>query len=832
MNAMQRAGLVWMVSSGIAAMCYSDTVTLVKGPEMSTVNAYYVSSRAPLKPVPLIKLPVGAVRPEGWLRVYLDRQREGLTGQLDTISVWLQKEGNAWLSKDGKGQWGWEEVPYWLKGYANIGYILDDKAIIDEAKVWIEGALNSQRADGDFGPDHRFEDGSRDYWANMVMLFCLQSYYEYSGDGRVLELMSRYFRYQTGVPDEKMLTGYWQKMRGGDNLFSIYWLYNRTGEAWLLEAAKKIHRNTADWMMKDTLPNWHNVNIAQCFREPATYFLQTHDPAHLKATYDNFHTIRALYGQVPGGMFGSDENCRPGYDDPRQAVETCGLVEQMLSDEILFGITGDVMWADHCEEVAFNSYPASTTADFRALRYFVAPNMTLGDRENKHPGIANEGPFFLMNPLSHRCCQHNHSHGWPYFVEHLWMATPDNGVCAALYSASSATMKVGDGTTVTLREETHYPFDEQVRFTLTTPKSVRFPFYLRVPGWCTDASVQINGQPVDVKAEAGRFLRIERDWKTGDTVTYRMPMRLTVRTWTKNHHSVSVDYGPLTFSLKIAERYAACDSTTTAVWDAKWRQDADTSKWPAIEIFPASEWNYGLSLDAADPAASFTLRKKAWPADDFPFTLEGVPMEMTVKARKIPEWTLDRYGLCSVLQDSPAFSEQPEETVTLVPMGAARLRIAAFPTVGSGPAATVWKAPAVSKVTASHVHSGDTVEILDGKEPTHSNDQSIPRFTWWPRLGTQEWIAFDLGKIQTVSSFGVYWFDDTGTGRCRVPQSWRLMYKGADGSWKEVAVKGSYGVAKDRYNRVVFDPVEAAALRIEATLQRDVSGGILRVTID
>ena len=92
-------------------------------------------------------------------------------------------------------------------------------------------------------------------------------------------------------------------------------------------------------------------------------------------------------------MFGGDENCRPGYDDPRQATETCGLVEQMHSDEILFGITGDVFWADHCEHVAFNMYPASTTADFRALRYFVAPNMVLSDRGNKHPGIDNSGPF-------------------------------------------------------------------------------------------------------------------------------------------------------------------------------------------------------------------------------------------------------------------------------------------------------------------------------------------------------------------------------------------------------------------------------------------------------
>ena len=158
----------------------------------------------------------------------------------------------------------------------------------------------------------------------MIMLFCLQSYYDHTHDARVLELMSKYFKYQLTVPDEQMLTHYWQKMRGGDNIHSIYWLYNRTGDAELLKVAEKIHRCTANWRMKDDLPNWHNVNIAECFREPAQFYLQSHDPTDLQAAYANQSEVRKRYGQVPGGMFGGDENCRPGFDDPRQGVETCG----------------------------------------------------------------------------------------------------------------------------------------------------------------------------------------------------------------------------------------------------------------------------------------------------------------------------------------------------------------------------------------------------------------------------------------------------------------------------------------------------------------------------
>lgn len=257
--------LLMLVLAGGCAM-QDVRVELVDRPRAEVANAHYVSNRAPLAPSAFIKLPVGAVQARGWLKRCLELQAGGVTGHLGELSPWLEKEGNAWLAPDGLGEWGWEEVPYWLKGYGNIGYLLGDEAMIAEARTWIEAALRSQRADGNFGPVRLFEDdGSQDFWANMIMLFCLQSWYEYSGDERVIDLMTRYFRYQATVPDEVLLTHYWQKMRGGDNLYSIYWLYNRTGEPFLLDLAQRIHARTADWTMAGTLPNWHNVNIAQAF---------------------------------------------------------------------------------------------------------------------------------------------------------------------------------------------------------------------------------------------------------------------------------------------------------------------------------------------------------------------------------------------------------------------------------------------------------------------------------------------------------------------------------------------------------------------------------------
>jgi len=643
-------------------------------------NSYYISNKAPLNPSAFIKLPPSAFKPKGYLLKFLQLQRDGLTGNLGKISAWLAKTDNAWLSRDGKGKWGWEEVPYWLKGYAHIGYLLNDQAMINESNFWINAVLSNQRADGDFGPVV-LRNGKRDLWTNMPMLWCLQSYYEYSNDARVLSFMTKYFKWENALPDSMFLEDYWENSRGGDNLYSVYWLYNRTGEPWLLDFATKIDRNTANWRQKDNLPNWHNVNIVQCYREPATYYLQSHDKKDLEATYNDFKLVRTLYGQVPGGLFGSDENARKGYDDPRQAVETCGMVEQMTSDQLLLQFTGDALWADNCEDVAFNTFPAAFMPDYRSLRYLTAPNMVVSDSKNHAPGIANEGPFLMMNPFSSRCCQHNHSAGWAYYVANSWMATPDNGLAAHLYAEGDVTAKVGDGTTVTLQSKTHYPFEEGVEITVQTPRAVRFPLYLRIPGWCTKAAISVNGKPIAAKTTPGTYVPIIREWKNGDVIKLQLPMQLQLRQWTHNKNSVSINYGPLTFSLLIKEEYKKQDSKATAIWDSRWQENADVSAWPSYEIFAASPWNYGLQLDANNLSKSLTIKKKPWPADDNPFTNATAPIELIATGKLIPGWTIDQYGLCAVLPQSPVEGSGALHKITLVPMGGARLRISAFPVI-------------------------------------------------------------------------------------------------------------------------------------------------------
>ena len=800
-------------------------IEVVEKPNTKLTNDFYIGNRPPLLPSPFIKLPVGAIEPHGWVRRQLELQADGFHGHLTEISSFLKKEGNAWLSPAGEGSHGWEEPVYWLKGFSNCGYILRNRRMIDESKIWIEAILKSQQQDGWFGPDKGRKgaatrlQGREDLWPNMIALFCLQDYYSFTGDKRVIELMTNYMKYLTTVPEDRFLVGYWPKMRGGDLLYSVYWLYNRTGDEFLLDLAKKVHRHTAEWS-KDVI-NWHNVNMSQGFGQPATYYMQSKDPNHLWAAERNWRKIRDMYGQVPGGMFGGDENCRPGYTDPRQAVETCGMVEMMLSDETLLTITGDTRWADRCEDVTFNSLPAAFTPDLKALHYLTSPNMILCDRFSKSPGLQNGGPMLLFNPHIHRCCQHNTGHGWPYYAEHLWLATPGNGLAAVLYAPSKVTAKVGEGTKITITQKTKYPFDEKIHLTIQTPKPVRFPLYLRVPNWCENPRLSINGVSSSIKAAPRSYYLIDRKWSDGDTVQLNLEMKITLTQWTKNNNSVSVNRGPLTYSLKIGEKYIKISGS---------------EKWPVWEIHPTTAWNYGLVLNDSDIASSFKVIHKAWPADNQPFEANAAPIALRAKAKKIPQWQKDRLGLVGLLQPSPAKSDEPTETVTLIPMGCARLRISSFPTIGTGPDAYEWEAPPKPAeplpASASHCWDSDTVAALSDKlSPRNSNDYNIARFTWWDHKGTTEWVQYVFEQTKKISGASVYWFDDTGSGGCRVPKSWRLLYK--DGNqWREVPNASGYGIQKDKFNKVQFKPVQTKSLRLEAKLQPGFSAGILEWRID
>lgn len=797
---------VLLVAAVPSALCQ---VSSMKKPPSSPRNRHYQGNRAPLAPRPLIKLPVGSIWAEGWLKTQLSLMAEGMTGRLTEISPWCRFEGSAWASSRGEGAHGWEEMPYWLKGYISLGHLLGDSRILAESRRWVEAMLASQRPDGYFGPESNKTDP--DLWPNMIALYALRTHYEATRDRRVLDLMLRYFRWFQALPLHRILPGSWMKIRGADNLDILHWLYNQTGERWLLDAARVNYERTADWI--SGLPTWHGVNICQSFRGPAQYSQQTGDARYLHATERIYDTVMNLYGQVPGGMFGADENARPGYNGPRQAAETCSIVEIIYSHALLAAITGDAKWGDRSEEVAFNSLPPSMTPDLKALHYLTAPNQVQLDRRDKSPMIQNGGDMFSYSPFEqYRCCQHNVAMGWPYFTEHLWMATGGNGLAAVLYAPAAITARVGDGATATVRVITDYPFSDEITMKFSLDRGAKFPLTLRVPEWCARPSVRLNGSDQPIKGEPRGWLVVDRTWADGDTLTLTLPMTIQVREWTKNRRTVSVHRGPLAYSLQIGER---------------WAPYGRNPAWPSFEVFPTTPWNYGLVLDANLSPDGLQFEQRPGPLAAQPFTPDAAPQRILAKARRIPAWELEENGLIGEVAPGPIRSTEPDETVTLIPMGCARLRVSAFPRIADAPEGKEWRSTAIS-AAASHVNPGDTLDALtDGVEPASSSDQSIPRFTWWDHTGTREWVELAFSRPTKISSVHVYWFDDERAGgQCRAPAQWRLLYWDG-GQWQPVDAREGFGTERDRYNTVRFAEVNTTRLRIEAQLRPGFSAGIL-----
>lgn len=658
-------------------------VWVVDVPDSSKPIDHVVSNRAPLLANPIARLPLGSVKPKGWIAKQLGLMVDGMTGHLPELSKFLA-EDNGWFGTENEG---WEEQPYWLRGFYDLGVLTQDRRVIEESRRWIERVIATQAPDGYFGGVYHRSRKPRedldvvDLWGHMVMLDALRSHWEATGDQRIIDLARGFFRFCAALPEERFVPplgpGWkdWkpgiQTTRSGDMLPHIYWIHSLTGEDWLLPLATRFHDHVqppeSRWL------NHHVVHFTQRFREPGNYYAQSKDPAHLRETEYWYEMHMAEWGQQPGGIFGADERIRPGKTDPKQACETCAMVEFNKSFYILGQITGQALYADRVEDIVFNSFPVSQTPDQKALHYLTAANQPQLDASKEHD-YYNKGRQIDYSPHIYRCCQHNVAMGWPYYAEHLWMAAAGNGLVAWMYGPCEVRAKVAGGDEVTIIEQTGYPFDTNVVLTVRAERDVEFPLYLRVPKWCRNMGVNLNGRALGVSAAPGQYVVIERAWSDGDVVEIEMPVELSVRTWPKNG-SATVDRGPLSYSLKIGEQ---------------WRKQATgTEEWPDWEVFPTTPWNYGLVFDPNDLGSSFAVSEKGQVPDQ-PWTLKSAPITIKARGKRIPEWKMIDETITD-LQPGPIRSAEPEEDITLVPMGCARLRIACFPVIGDGPDAREWQ---------------------------------------------------------------------------------------------------------------------------------------------
>jgi hypothetical protein len=626
-----------------------------------------IGNRAPLAPSAFYMLPLGSIRPAGWLKNQLRIQADGLGGHLDEF--WADVGPNSgWLGGTGES---WERGPYFLDGLVPLAWLLDDTALKAKAQRYVDWTLNHQAPSGMIGPA-----SNDDWWPRIVMLKALTQYQEFTADPRVIPVMDKYFRFQFAELPKRPLHD-WSKFRWQDELLSVIWLYNRTGSPYLLDLARLLHAQGYDWMaefanfkytrrvtseelkleegegLSDFALATHGVNNGQAVKTGPVWSLVSLSPDDIHAAHTMIAKLDQYHG-LPNGMFACDEHLS-GLD-PSQGSELCTVVEYMFSLEHAFAVSGDTSLADRLERLAFNALPGTFTDDMWAHQYVQEPNQV--ECSVHHKPWVSDGPeanLFGLEP-NFGCCTANFHQGWPKFVNSLFMAHRD-GLAVAAYAPCEVRTTLR-GTGIHISEETDYPFHGTVRLTVNPAAPLAFPLKLRIPAWAAGTTIFVNGRP-EPAPEAGSFAGIDRTWKSGDRVEIRFPM--TPRTSHWFHDSVAVERGPLIFSYGIGESWV------------KLRDRGMTADW---QVFPTNQWNYALSIDSGSPSKSIEVEEKE--VGDQPFSAAHAPVNLKVKARKIPEWRAED-GATNPLPQSPVVSDRPEETITLIPYAAAKLRITAFP---------------------------------------------------------------------------------------------------------------------------------------------------------
>lgn len=627
-----------------------------------------VKNRAPLASNAFYSLPLGAVRPVGWLRKQLEIQANGLGGHLD--ETWADVGPNSgWVGGTGES---WERGPYFVDGLVPLAYILDDARLKAKAQRYIDWTLNHQSGDGLLGPP-----SNDDWWPRMVMLKALTQYHEATGDPRVIPAMQRYFEFQFAELPKRNLRD-WGKFRWQDNVLSVLWVYNRTGDLKLLDLARLLHTQGYDWPaqyanfqytkrisseylgsmpggpLKELGLATHGVNNGQAVKAGPVWSQVSGSEDDRRAASQMIAQLDKYHG-LPNGMFSCDEHL--AGPDPSQGSELCTVVEYMFSLEQSLGILGDPEFGDRLEQLAFNALPGTLTDDMWAHQYNQESNQVECSLHRKP--WTTDGPesnLFGLEP-NFGCCTANFHQGWPKFAASLFMLSHDDGLVATAYAPCEVRTVVRD-TPVHVVEETNYPFRGAVRMTINPASPLAFPLLLRIPTWAAGTTIKINDRPQPAPPP-GSFARLERTWKAADSVEVDFPLVPRVSRWFRD--SVAVERGALVFSYGIGESWL------------KLRDRGMTADW---QVYPTTQWNYALALDDASPSHGITATETE--VSNQPFSAKNVPVKLQVKGRKLPDWrAVD--GVADPVPQSPVTSDQPEETVTLIPYAAAKLRITAFP---------------------------------------------------------------------------------------------------------------------------------------------------------
>lgn len=599
------------------------------------------------------------LKPAGWLRRQLEVQASGLSGNLD--KVWPDIRDSRWI---GGNCDGWERVPYWLDGFIPLAYLLDDDDMISRARRYVDAILDGQCEDGWLCPCTVEERAKYDMWALFLIDKVLMLYYDCSGDDRVPSAVYRSLKNLKSHIEQYPVFA-WAHARWFECLIPIFRIYEIYPEEWLLDLARLLRSQGmnyeqlyGDWKYEQPRNEWlyesHVVNQGMAIKEGGLASLLDGDEADDSFSEFMLDKLFTYHGTAVGHFTGDE--CLSG-DSPIQGTELCGVVEAMYSYEVLYSITGNPIWADRLEKLAFNAFPATVSPDMWTHQYDQLVNqvacVNLAGGNNIFRTNSGESHLFGLEP-NFGCCTANFNQGWPKFAMSTFMRSNDGIVTAAIAPAKlSAEI---NGVHVTVESETLYPFGDSVNYIVTADGECDFTFGIRIPSCAVSA--KLDGEEVEI----GTVVTLKRTWS--GTSVIRLEMEFGVKYVSRPRSMFALERGPLVYSLAIGEEWTKHEFTRNNV-----ERRFPYCDW---EIRPTTDWQYAF-------AKGDVVVHDSGEVSDVPFDTANPPVTLDVPVVPINWGYLE--GCNMIANPVPASVKPMGETRTMkfIPYGSTTLRLTEIP---------------------------------------------------------------------------------------------------------------------------------------------------------
>jgi hypothetical protein len=657
----------------IASACGDKEQALAKNDHDLTL------SYTPLRP--------GEISPRGWLKDWAIQAAEGITGHLDERTNTYAKgwSGESYKARganeEGTG-WPLEQSAYWLDGLVKLAYILNDSTLIAKAQSRLDPVVDGVLKGGEtfmhWRPLEQL-DGRFDNWAHSHMGRALVAYYSATQEQQILDALVRVYKnyyYPAEVPPS------FGRVNGVVNMDPILETYAISNDPGVLTATLDLlqrddFKRLVRMWNQDSLREGHTVIFYENSRIPALVYALNGEPTYLDATIKalNWADERHL---LPIGLI-SGEEWMSGIGSTRN-VETCNVAAGGWTYHWLLRITGEGQYADRMEKIFFNAGPVPISRDFQTMCYYQSPNKIGFDLPKEEP--LNPGPgSYRYTELGHEvlCCVGNSNRIIPNYISNMWMRSGKDGLAAVLYGPSQLTTTL-NGHPVSIKSETAYPFEERIRMSIELERKTRFTLHLRIPGWCKDPEIAINGESVPIRKNDRGFLILERNWAPGDDIELNFPMYVAVhqgretgfphvsyfkdkegsREISMNMAEISspygaVLYGPLVFALPLPDSGA---------------------NHPILNV----PFGYALNLDPDNPDTHVDILRKELKRP-WKWQLKESPLSITVPALQF-DWNPT---MLEPLPPQPVQEGEPVH-ITLLPYNVTKFRVTMFPV-----SADTWK---------------------------------------------------------------------------------------------------------------------------------------------